>query len=290
MMQFVIGRREVPARFGRSFGVMQGRLSRQTERGYQAFPWEDWRLEFDRASALDLQHIEWVLDSRDWEENPLIVAPESVTGAVQESGVQVISVCADYLMDTPLSPRDERSWSRLEQVLTSMSEVGATDLVIPFVDQSSFVSTSAGENFLSSSDRLAELARGAGIRIALETDLAPLDFKRILAALDPETYWVNYDIGNSSSLGFDPEEEMAAYAYRVSVLHIKDRVRHGASVPLGQGDADIAAVVRLLHAAGFSGITTMQAFRDIEGLEVFDRQLRFVGDVLCDLEDMPSPS
>ena len=37
---------------GSSFGVMQGRLSAQTDLGYQAFPWETWEAEFALATKL----------------------------------------------------------------------------------------------------------------------------------------------------------------------------------------------------------------------------------------------
>ena len=48
--------------FGKSFGVMQGRLSKQTGLGYQAFPMENWKNEFQIAEKLGLQHIEWIFD------------------------------------------------------------------------------------------------------------------------------------------------------------------------------------------------------------------------------------
>ena len=35
---------------------------------------------------------------------------------------------------------------------------------------------------------------------------------------------VNYDSGNSASLGYDPTDEFAAYGERVGSVHIKDRV------------------------------------------------------------------
>jgi sugar phosphate isomerase/epimerase len=37
-------------------------------------------------------------------------------------------------------------------------------------------------------------------------------------------------------------EEFAAYGERVGSFHIKDRVRGGKTVPLGQGDTDFASL------------------------------------------------
>lgn len=262
--------------FGSSFGVMQGRLSKQTPRGYQAFPWEEWVHEFERAASRGLQHIEWVLDSHLWEENPLVCRVDDVSAVVRDSGVAVRSVCADYLMDTPLTPDDRESWARLDRVLQSMKRIRASYLVIPFVDHSSFLGSSAGASFRASVEELERRATHAGVMVALETDLGPRDFASLLGALDPSVFGVNYDIGNSSSLGHDPTAELDAYGDRVCVLHVKDRPLAGRSVPLGAGDADISLVLRELAARGFNGITTMQAYRDEEGLSVFDAQLEAV--------------
>ena len=59
--------------FGKSFGVMQGRLSKLTSLGYQAFPMENWKNEFQIAEKLGLQHIEWIFDKHSPSMNPIIV-------------------------------------------------------------------------------------------------------------------------------------------------------------------------------------------------------------------------
>ena len=40
----------------------------------QAFPWNEWREEFPRASALGLTRIEWTIDQDRLRENPLNTA------------------------------------------------------------------------------------------------------------------------------------------------------------------------------------------------------------------------
>jgi len=176
-------------------------------------------------------------------------------------------------MDTPLTPGDHEAWAQLDRLLTSMKSIQATHLIIPFVDQSSFLGSSAGASFMASVEGLESRAASADVMVALEMDLGPSDFASLLEDLNPSVFGVNYDIGNSSSLGYDPIEELRAYGDRVSVLHIKDRLRGGESVPLGAGDADIHLVLRMLEDRKFDGITTMQAYRDTEGLSAFDSQL-----------------
>ena len=65
---------------------------------------------------------------------------------------------------------------------------------------------------------------------------------------------VNYDSGNSSSLGYHPRDEFAAYGCRVGSVHIKDRVRGGGTVPLGTGNADFPALFAALKKIAYRGL------------------------------------
>jgi hexulose-6-phosphate isomerase len=79
---------------------------------------------------------------------------------------------------------------------------------------------------------------------------------------------VNYDSGNSASLGYRPDEEFAAYGSRIGSVHIKDRQRGGGTVPLGSGDADLPAVFAGLKALGYRGDLILQVARGAVGDEV----------------------
>ena len=265
---------------GCSFGIIQGRLSAQTELGYQAFPWETWEDEFVSATDRGLEHIEWVLDSWRLGDNPLLSDTSGVIGRAQETGVQVLSVCADYLMDRPLDVTDSGSWAVLSQLADAMQELGAQWLVVPCVDQSSLRTNSSLTRFVNAADQLGDELAGTGIRVSLEADLGPAEFAALLTELDPEIFGVNYDIGNSAYLGYSPAEEFDAYGDRISLVHIKDRLFEGGSVPLGHGNADIPGVIERLRAMKFNGPVTMQAFRDAPGIEILDDQLRWLMPIL----------
>ena len=258
---------------GCSFGVMQGRLSAQTDLGYQAFPWETWETEFTLAAERGFEHIEWVLDSWQVQENPILINPRAIKSRVEESGVRVVSVCADYLMDRPLDVTDPESWRVLHRLVETMQELDARWLVIPCVDQSSLRNPEARARFLAASTSIESLISGTNIEVTLESDLGPSDFADLLVHLEGSIFGVNYDIGNSSSLGYNPDEEFSAYGERVSLIHIKDRTLGAGSVLLGQGDADIVGALGYLDAMNFTGPVTMQAFRDVQGINVLDQQL-----------------
>ena len=258
---------------GCSFGVMQGRLSAQTDLGYQAFPWGTWETEFTLAAERGFEHVEWVLDSWQVQENPILNNPRAIKSRIEESGVRVLSICADYLMDRPLDVTDSESWTALHRLVETMQELEARWLVIPCVDQSSLRNPEARARFIAASRSIESLISGTNIEVSLETDLGPGDFADLLVQVEGGMFGVNYDIGNSASLGYNHNEEIAAYGNRVSLVHIKDRKLGAGSVFLGQGDADIVDVLGQLDTLHFNGPVTMQAFRDVPGINVLDQQL-----------------
>ena len=100
--------------------------------------------------------------------------------------------------------------------------------------------------------------------------------KDLLGQLNSTRVTVNYDIGNSASLGYDPEEELNAYGPRISDIHIKDRILDGGPVKLGTGNADFPRFFLSSSTFNYNGPFIMQAYRDDEGVNIFQEQLRWV--------------
>jgi sugar phosphate isomerase/epimerase len=117
-----------------------------------------------------------------------------------------------------------------------------------------------------------DLASKLNINLALETDLPPLPFLNLLDKFDSDIIKVNYDVGNSASLGFDIVEEFKLYGNRISDIHIKDRELNGGSVELGLGNADFNLFLKLFEKLNFKGPIIMQVYRDDEGIEIFNKQ------------------
>ena len=108
----------------------------------------------------------------------------------------------------------------------------------------------------------------AGVELHLETDCGPESLAALLANLPHPMLKANYDCGNSSSLGYDVYLELAAYGERIGSVHIKDRIRGGGTVPLGQGDADIPALLAGLSRLEYPGDFVLQIARGTVGEEI----------------------
>ena len=263
-------------------GVMQGRLLQKYQGRYQAHPLGYWQDEFVVAKEEGLDCIEFILDFNAAYSNPLLspTGGEEIKRVSEQTGIQVHSVCADYFMEAPLHSEDmsvvEQSTETMRKLLKRAGELGVSDVVIPCVDQSSLVSQAAADRFVERLVPLVSIADEKEINLSLETDLAPQSFAELLDQFDSDRVTVNYDIGNSAALGYSPVEELDAYGSRITDIHIKDRVRGGGPVVLGEGDVDFNLFFTKLKEFDYQGPFIMQAYRDEEGIEIFRRQLTWI--------------
>ena len=146
--------------------------------------------------------------------------------------------------------------------------LGVSRVVLPFVDASRIDSEAELGDVVAVLESVLPAAVATGVELHLETSLSPSRFADMLARLPHPMVKVNYDSGNSSSLGYHPMEEFAAYGARVGSVHIKDRVLGGGTVPLGSGDADFRALFECLEDVAYQGDFVLQVARGAAGDEV----------------------
>jgi L-ribulose-5-phosphate 3-epimerase len=258
-----------------NIGIMQGRLLPAEPGRFQSFPkFGGWQREFPNAVAAGVDYIEWIFDAYGEDVNPL--RSEATLGELQteiaRSGMPVTSLCADYFMDFPLLRCTADELATRERTFTGLLSrcaiCGIQRVVLPLVDASRMSSTEEQDSMIEILGRLVPAAERAGVEIHLETDLGPCDFAAFLDRIPHPFLRVNYDSGNSASLGYRVDDELAAYGTRVGSVHIKDRVLGGGTVPLGTGNADFPATFRCLREVGYSGNFTLQVARAESGCEV----------------------
>jgi L-ribulose-5-phosphate 3-epimerase len=254
--------------------IMQGRLVPPHDRRIQCFPRDRWRDEFALAAAADIEAIEWIFDVFGLDVNPVATDAglQEMAALSAESGVGVRSICADYFMDRPLLRADDREIDdRVESLawlLRRCALLGAGRVVLPFVDASQ-IGSDAELGFVAAVlGRVLSVLEETGVELHLETSLAPQAFADLLGRLPHPCVKVNYDSGNSASLGYGPRDEFAAYGARVGSVHIKDRVRGGGTVPLGSGDTDFEALFSCLDDVAYDGDFVLQVARGADGDEV----------------------
>ncbi len=269
-----------------SLGVMQGRLLPKYKNRYQAHPVGYWENEFEIASRLNLQFIEFIFDYNEYELNPLFykLGINKITSIIEKTSVGVRSVCADFLMESPLHSKNpalvEQSQLVISKLLSNLATLGVKDLVIPCVDQSSLVDEDDFNRFINNIQPIIELASKYDINLSLETDLNPIVFGQLLDLLPFRNVTVNYDTGNSASLGFNPIEEFSAYGKRISDIHIKDRKLNSGSVFLGTGDVRFDLFFEALKSINYNSPFILQVFRDDEGISVFKQQLEIFQNII----------
>lgn len=268
-------------------GIMQGRLLTRYKGRYQAFTPDNWKEEFSIAESMGFECIEFIYDYENFETSPLMAEEgiKEIQDISESTGVKVLSVCADFFMKNPLFDRDEEKRRQnifhLERLIRQSSRVGVKDITVPFVDESSMSNERDREVAQNSLREVLPAAEESGVYLNLETDLSPRAFSSFLKEMNHPKVKVNYDIGNSASLGYDPEEELDLYGNYISVLHVKDRLYKGGSVKLGTGSAKFEAVFKKLKEVNFGGVIIMQAAR----AEEYSNERRFVEEQLTFLKN-----
>lgn len=254
-------------------GVMHGRLSPPKVGVIQSFPWDGWREEFHKAQVCGLSLIEWIFEADRYEQNPILLDEgiDEIRRLSGETGVSILSVCADYFMDLPLlrvNSHDRNArLQMLEKLIFRCVKLGVKYIELPFVDNSAASSRADILELKEIMRDFGPIAKSGGVVLCLETDLGPSDFSELIQSIDHPNVRINYDIGNSASLGYDTTEELRGYGPFIATVHIKDRVRGGGTVPLGSGNAKFDNTFSILEEIKFDGPFILQAARNGDEVE-----------------------
>ena len=256
-------------------GIVQGRLSPKVGKYYQCYPGKDQSLkEFDTAKDLGLSHIELIADQH--YENPLCVTPfPTYLGQLpdllelnllsRDNNIDIKSICADVFMDYHLHHEDpeerEKNKEALKTLLNYAGILGVKYITLPFVDNSSIKDSKSLERLKKVLLEVLPIAQKIGINLCLEMDFPPKKLYKFIKSFRNRNLKINYDSGNSASLGYNVKEEFDLYANKIGVIHIKDRVKDGGSVQIGTGDVNWLEFISMIKKYNFKGPITMQAAR-----------------------------
>lgn len=246
---------------------MQGRLSPLVNGRIQAFPWDHWREELAIAQRHGFSLMEWTLDEERLHINPLMTRAgrEEIRRLTAEHGITIASLTGDCFMQAPFykahAAERGRFLEELGEIVEACAELGIRLIVVPLVDNGRIENSLQEENLRTGLETVAWALKQAGMKIIFESDFSPERLRAFIRAFPKQTFGINYDIGNSASLGYDPVEEITTYGAWIDNVHVKDRKRHGGTVRLGTGDANFPEVFRMLKQVGYSGNFILQTAR-----------------------------
>ena len=253
-------------------GFIQGRLSPIIDGKIQCFPWGYWQNEFFLAHQNDFHLVEWTLDQDRLYENPLMteIGRKEIKELMLKFDIQIPSVTGDCFMQAPFYKEKTVELARqlfqdFKNVITAGGELEVRYIVVPLVDNGKLENEEQSEKLLKGLEELKPLLTQHAIKVVFESDFKPKELLRFIEKLDQAIFGINYDIGNSAALGFDPAEEIKTYGHRIMNVHVKDRMLNGGTVPLGTGNADFPRVFQLLKEINYTGNYILQTARAHEG-------------------------
>lgn len=248
-------------------GFMQGRLSPLIDGRIQSFPWSCWQEEFPVASRHGFRLMEWTLDQDRLYENPLLTpaGQAEIRALCQRHGLAIPSLTSDCFMQMPFWKAQSGERETLQRDFLAIAEacaaVGISMIVVPLVDNGRLDNADQEDILVTFLQSHATFLAEHDLQVIFESDFGPAELARFIGHLDPALFGINYDIGNSAALGFNPVDEFAAYGRRIVNIHVKDRMLGGTTVPLGTGSADFESVFTLLKRVNYTGNHILQTAR-----------------------------
>lgn len=218
--------------------------------------------------------MEWTLDLERIFENPLMTPTgrTEIRALARNHAIRIPSLTADCCMQAPFwkaaGQEQEERVAVFEKLLLACGAMGIGKIILPLVDGGTLSTPWEEATLKKIMLQFQPLLQRQHVTVAFESDYAPPRLAAFMQDLPAPMFGINYDMGNSASLGWEPEEELPLLAHRIVNVHVKDRPRGGTTVPLGQGAADFTLIFSLLKSAGYAGNYILQTARAADGRHV----------------------
>ena len=211
------------------YGVMQGRLSKKIGKKIQAFPEKNWKFEFHKAKKLGLKKIEWTLDHKDLNKNPIFTKSGQleIKKLSKKHLIKIDSLTGDCFMQKPFwkIKNNKKLIDDLIKIIYFSKKIGVKFIVIPLVDNGSIENIYQEKKLIKICKQIKKKLKIYGVKIVFESDFNPVKLEKFIKKFDKNFFGINYDIGNSASMGFDLDTEFKNYGKYIYNIHIKDRLK-----------------------------------------------------------------
>ena len=258
-------------------GIVQGRLSKKINNLIQSFPNENWAKEFKIAKKIGFNGIEFIFDSLN---NPLLSTKgrDNIKKIKSQTNLDIFSISCDYSMFNPLFGKTKKKTTQVAlKLLESCHELGIPRLALSLEDNSSLLNKTDAKEAINSLKIITKKAEKYNLIVSLETSLSVINIKNLLKKVGSKILKINFDLGNSCSLGEDTPNAILELNSLIHSIHIKDRnILFGTTVPLGKGDVNFVKCFNSLKMINFNGDIVIQGARGKNHIRTAQDYLKFV--------------
>ena len=262
-------------------GIVQGRLSKKINNQIQAFPKKNWKEEFFTAKKIGFDGIEFIFDNL---RNPLISekGKKDIKKTKADTNLEIFSISCDYSMYYPLFGKSRKKTTQIsKKLIESCFDLGIPRLALSLEDNSSILNKFQAREAITSLRKILNHAEKYNILVSLETSLNVQNIKKLIQEVGSDNLRINFDLGNSCSLGEITHEAILKLKNLIYSIHIKDRTRlFGTTVKLGDGDVDFNACFKSLKKINFNGNIVIQGARGLNDINTAESYLKFVRDLI----------
>lgn len=263
-------------------GIIQGRLSPRPYPKLQEFPHKTWREEFKIAREIGYDFIEWIFEENCYQENPIwtVDGREDIKRCIEETGVTVESVCADFFLDNPFFRRTDYSFeelvAKMKRLISYSSEIGAGVILLPVLENAEIRTEKEADILIKALNQLVDTLEHYSVRIGLETELAATQYFKLASRIKNEHIGIYYDTGNCAFRGYDMRNDMEILLPKLLQVHVKDRLVGGGSVFLGIGDTNFSEGIPYIQRHGYNGNYVLQTYFEEDYLETASKNLEYI--------------
>ena len=149
----------------------------------------------------------------------------------------------------------------LKKIIDSCKKLGIKFIVIPLVDNGSINNNNDRRNLINSCNKIIKFLHNSQLKLIFESNFPPKKLKNFINKFDQNYFGINYDVGNSAALNYDIDDEFRCYGKYISNIHIKDRVKNGKTIRLGQGNANFLKFFKNLKKIRYKETLILQTAR-----------------------------
>ena len=247
-------------------GVMQGRIVNQERMKIQSFPWNNWEKEFKILNQNKFNLLEWTVDNEKFFKNPINSKKgrRKINKLKKNYKIKINSLTTDFFMEKPFFKEKVKKnmsicFKKLKTILMNANKIKIKFIIVPLVDNSSLKKNKI-DFFIKKISRIKNILRINKQMVLFESDFAPKVLLKFIKRFDTRFFGINYDTGNSASLGYKFENEIIYFKF-VKNIHLKDRLYNGETKRLGEGDFNFKKFISFIIRNKYKGNFIFQTAR-----------------------------